>query len=145
MRMTKASSDAPAEQGALLLLESALALAAARLLVLVVPFRLYSRVMGSDAESSQDATAPDVVHRVSRALESVSRHVPWRSKCLEQALAAKAMLRHRGISNTLYVAVAREVALEAHAWLRSGDVCVTGQAEFDRYTVVARFADEGRR
>jgi hypothetical protein len=143
--MTKASSDAPAEPGALLLLESVLALAAARLLVLAVPFRLYSRSMGSDAESPPETTEPDVVHRVGRALESVSRHVPWRSKCLEQALAAKAMLRRRGISNTLYVAVAREVALEAHAWVRSGDVCVTGQAEFDRYTVVGRFADEARR
>jgi hypothetical protein len=142
--MTKVSSDAPAEPGALLLLESALALGAARLLVLLVPFRRYSRSMGKDAESPE-AAAPEVVHRVSRALESVSRHVPWRSKCLEQALAAKAMLRRRGISNTLYVAVAREVALEAHAWVRSGDVCVTGQAEFDRYTVVARFADEARR
>jgi hypothetical protein len=73
------------------------------------------------------------------------RHGVWRSKCLEQGLAAKAMLRRRGLPNTLYVAVAREVALEAHAWVRSGDICVTGQAEFDRYTVVARFADEGRR
>jgi hypothetical protein len=143
--MTKASSDALTEPGALLLLESAFALGAARLFVLVVPFRLYSRWMGKDAESAQETTAPDVLHRVSRALESVSRHVPWRSQCLEQALAAKAMLRRRGISNTLYVAVAREVALEAHAWLRSGDICVTGQAEFDRYTVVARFADEARR
>jgi len=143
--MTKASSDALTEPGALFLLESALALGAARLLVLVVPFRLYSRSMGNDAESAPETNAADVVHRVSRALESVSRHVPWRSKCLEQALAAKAMLRRRGISNTLYVAVAREAALEAHAWVRSGDICVTGQAEFDRYTIVGRFADEARR
>ena len=142
--MTKASSVAPAEPGALLLLESALLLAAARLLVLVVPFRVYSRAMGRAGESP-DAPASSTVHRVSRAIESVSGHVPWRCQCLEQALAAKAMLRGRGISNTLYVAVARDVALEAHAWVRSGNVCVTGQAEFERYTVVARFADEARR
>jgi hypothetical protein len=142
--MTKASSVAPAEPGTLLLLESALLLAVARLLVLAVPFRVYSRVMGRDGESP-DAPVPPAVHRVSRAIESVSGHLPWRCKCLEQALAAKIMLRGRGISNTLYVAVARDVALEAHAWLRSGDVCVTGQADFERYTIVARFADEARR
>jgi hypothetical protein len=142
--MTKASSVTPVEPGTLLLLESVLLLAAARVVVRLVPFRIYSRVMGRDAESA-DAPAPEAVHRVSRAIESVSGHVPWRSKCLEQALAAKVMLRGRGISNTLYVAVAREVALEAHAWVRSGDVYVTGQAEFDRYTIVARFADEARR
>jgi hypothetical protein len=139
--MTKASSVALNEPGALLLLESVLALGVARLIVLALPFRIYSRSMGKDAESPAETTSREVLDRVSHAIESVSRHVPWRSKCLEQALAAKAMLRRRGISNTLYVAVAREVTLEAHAWLRSGDVCVTGQAEFDRYTVLARFAD----
>ena len=69
--------------------------------------------------------------------------MPWTNKCLEQAFAAKMMLRRRGLSNTLYLAVARDITLEAHAWVRSGSVCVTGQADFDRYTIVARFADEG--
>jgi hypothetical protein len=142
--MTKACSDERSEPGTLLLLESVLALAAARLLVLLVPFRVYSHAIGRDAESAPETRAPGELHRLSGAIESVSRHVPWRSKCLEQALAAKALLRRRGISNTLYVAVARDVALEAHAWVRSGNVYVTGQAEFDRYTVVARFADEDR-
>lgn len=143
--MTKVSSATPTEPGALLLLESLFALAVARLLVLLVPFRLYSRAMGKDAEPSVGPTAPEVAHGVTRAIESVSRYAPWRNKCLEQALAAKAMLRRRGIANTLYVAVARDVALEAHAWVLTGDICVTGQAEFDRYTVVARFTDEARR
>lgn len=142
--MTKASSAAPVEPGALLLFESAFALGAARLAVRAVPFRMLSRVLGRETDSP-DAPAAAAAHRVSRAIESASRHVPWRSLCLEQALAAKAMLRLRGISNTLYMAVAREAALEAHAWLRSGDLCVTGQAEFDRYTIVRRFADKGRR
>lgn len=142
--MTKASSAAPSEPGARLLAESLFLLATARLVVRLVPFRVYARMMGRDADSPT-APAPDAAHRVGRAIASVSGHVPWRCRCLEQALAAKAMLRLRGISNTLYLAVARETALEAHAWVRSGDVCVTGQAEFDRYTVVARFADQGRR
>jgi hypothetical protein len=142
--MAKASSAAPTEPGTLLLLESACALGAARLLVKLVPFSLYSRAIGRDGESP-DAPAPDAVRRVSRAIEAVSAHAPWRSKCLEQAIAAKVMLRLRGISNTLYLAVARDTALEAHAWVRSGDVCVTGLAEFDRYTIVARFADGTKR
>jgi len=142
--MTKGSSAAPSEPGARLLLESALFLGVARVLVLLVPFRVYARAIGRDGESP-DAPAPAMVHRVRRAIESVSAHVPWRSKCLEQALAAKTMLHGRGISSTMYLAVARDVALEAHAWVRSGDVCVTGEAAFDRYTIVARFADGTRR
>lgn len=143
--MTKASFDAPADPGAMLFLESTVALALARLVVLMVPFRVYSRAMGKNGESSPETTHAEVLSRVRWALDSVSRHAPWRSKCLEQALAAKMMLRRRGIANTLYVAVARDAALEAHAWLRSGNICVTGEAEFDRYTVVGRFADEARR
>jgi hypothetical protein len=141
--MTKGSSDTPGEPGARLLLESTLLLGLARLLVLLVPFRMYARAIGRDGESP-DAPPPQVVHRVRRAIESVSGHVPWRSKCLEQALAAKAMLRGRGIPSTLYLAVARDVALEAHAWVRSGNVYVTGEVAFDRYTIVARFADGTR-
>ena len=142
--MTRASSGAPADTGTFLLLESALLLAAARLIVLALPFRLYSRALGRDGESP-DAPVPATVNRVSRAIESVSGHAPWRCKCLEQALAAKTMLRWRGISSTLYVAVARDAGLEAHAWVRSGNVCVTGHAAFERYTIVARFADgDGR-
>src|SRR5215207_3268948 len=92
-RMTKASFAASSEPGPLLIVESATALAAVRLLVLLVPFRVYSRSIGHDGESPAEAPEPDVAHGVSRALQSVSRHTPWRSKCLEQALAAKAMLR----------------------------------------------------
>jgi hypothetical protein len=142
--MTKASSAAPSEPGARLLLESLLFLATARLVVRLIPFRVYARLMGRDGDSPL-TPAPEAVHRVSRAIASISGHVPWRSRCLEQALAAKAMLRGRGLSNTLYLALARDPTIEAHAWVRSGDVCVTGQAEFERYTIVARFADEGRR
>jgi hypothetical protein len=138
------SSAAPSEPGVRLLLESALLLGLARVLVLCVPFRLYARAIGRDGESP-DAPAPPLVHRVRRAIQAVSGRVPWRSRCLEQALAAKAMLRSRGISSTLYLAVAHETTLEAHAWVRSGDVCVTGEVTFDRYTVVARFADPAPR
>lgn len=142
--MTGASFDPRDEPGPTLIFEALVALGVARLVVLLIPFRHYSKLMGADGESSSQTVAPGQLYRVGRAIESVSRHTPWRSKCLEQGLAAKAMLRRRGLSNTLYLAVAREATLEAHAWLRSGDVCVTGQAELDRYTVVARFADDAR-
>jgi hypothetical protein len=61
------------------------------------------------------------------------------------------MLHRRGIPSTLYLGVAKpspgsDTPLEAHAWLRSGAVHVTGGARVDRYAVVATFADEpGRR
>jgi len=45
--------------------------------------------------------------------------VPWRAKCLEQALAAKMMLRRRKIANELYLGVKQEEnKMLAHAWLQ---------------------------
>jgi hypothetical protein len=65
-----------------------------------------------------------------------------------QAVAAKLMLRRRGLPNTLYLGVAREDARRdspvlAHAWLRSGAVDVTGATDVSRYAVVGRFSDPG--
>jgi hypothetical protein len=147
MRMTRDSSGSPVERRRRLLLEAVLALVAGRLTVLLVPFRVYSKVLGRPmTESPQAATAaPESLRAISEAIVDAGRRVPWTNKCVEQALAAKLMLRRRGLSNTLYFGVARDVTLEAHAWLRSGDVCVTGEAELERYTIVAKFADGAAR
>lgn len=62
------------------------------------------------------------------AVHGVAARTPWTSNCLPQALAAKYMLARRGLLSTLYVGAAfsGRDALKAHAWLRCGDVPVTG-------------------
>jgi hypothetical protein len=142
--MTKASSGSRAEPGLLFYVETLFALTLARMLVLL-PLRLYGRALGRGARSPRDVAPPDVVRVIGNAVMSLSRQMPWRSKCLEEAIATKLMLRRRKLANTMYVAVARDAELEAHAWVCSGDACVVGQADFDRFTVVATFADEGTR
>jgi hypothetical protein len=54
------------------------------------------------------------------------------------------MLRLRGTESTLYLGVTRE-PVAAHAWLRVGDMHVTGGQDVGRYAVVASFAEAGRR
>jgi hypothetical protein len=77
------------------------------------------------------------------AVAVAARRTPWRSLCLEQAIAAKMMLRRRGIASTMYLGVtARPV--HAHAWVRIGDLNVTGGSDVDRFAVVAMFADAER-
>ncbi|HEV2812709.1 MAG TPA: lasso peptide biosynthesis B2 protein [Solirubrobacteraceae bacterium] len=134
-----------------LLVEATLLLALARLVVVVLPFRVIARGLGARmAESPHDESpAPERLRRLTWAIGAVARRTPWRSKCLEQALAAKAMLRRRGIPSTLYLGVARSVResgspFDAHAWLRSGTVHVTGGADVSRYAVVSMFADAPR-
>ncbi len=120
----------------------------ARLLIRLVPFRrLAPRLGRAQAESSSLLTidAQRLALDVAWAVGAATRHTPLRFVCLPQALAAKWMLRRRGIANTLYLGIAagREnaSAMTAHAWLRCGDKIVTGAREIAGHVVVLSLAD----
>jgi hypothetical protein len=120
-------------------------LALARVVVVVLPFRVLARRLGvRHAETPEIAGVHPASRRVAWAIAAAARRAPWRTECLEQAIAAKAMLRRRGIESTLYLGMARD-PVEAHAWLRVGDLNVTGGRDVARYAVVASFADIDRR
>ena len=133
-----------------LLLEATLWLGVARIAILTVPFRKVAKHLGEQMAESphSDQTAFRTrLSRISWAVRTMSRSTPWESACLAQALAAKAMLRCRGITSTLYLGLAKEQkdgqsALLAHAWLRSGSMILTGGQGKDQYTVVATFAEK---
>ena len=127
------------------LAEATVWLALGRVAIVLVPFHALSRRLGTHMQESAAIVDPRhraALRRIAWAIGAVSRRAPWRCKCLEQAFAAKRMLRLRRIPNTLYLGVARgEAKIEAHAWVRSGDVYLTGGAERGRYAVVSTFAD----
>lgn len=134
-----------------LVAEAAAWLALVRLAVLVLPFRVIAAGLGTHMRESAMTDHPDDVElgrRIGWAIGAVSVRAPWRTKCLEQALAGKAMLRLRRIPNTMYLGVARaadgESPLDAHAWLRTGTLHVTGGARSERYAVLSTFAYAGR-
>jgi hypothetical protein len=81
--------------------------------------------------------------RVGRAVVGAAANTPWRSACLEQAVAAAGLLRRGGIPGTLYLGVARDPTqpdgMAAHAWLRCGNVMVTGAAGHERFAVVGMY------
>ncbi|OWV39197.1 lasso peptide biosynthesis B2 protein [Mameliella alba] len=68
------------------------------------------------------------IDRVAWAVAVAARYVPWRSDCLVQALAARAWLAAHGIESRLVIGVPhqRGDSFEAHAWLLSHGVTVTG-------------------
>jgi hypothetical protein len=130
-----------------LFLEALTLLALARMAVLLLPFRWVARVLGKqEAESPQqeDAANDLRVRRIGVMVRETARNVPWTSKCLDQALAARIMLARRGIATTVYFGVNHDEQgrLAAHAWLRSGTLYVTGGAHRGRFTVINTFADE---
>jgi hypothetical protein len=130
----------------LLLVEAAGWLLAARLALIFVPFRrLAARLGRAMAESpASDPRQDDLARRVGWAVGVASRYTPWKTRCFAEAIAAKAMLRRRGVPSTLYLGVnkAAEGEIAAHAWLRCGSRVLTGERALDDFTVIAQFAEE---
>jgi hypothetical protein len=123
-----------------LFLEAIGSLALARVAVRTLPFRFIARRLGEHmAESSREFAGGETPGLVAWAVSAAARRTPWRSKCLEQAIATKLMLRRRAVPCTVYFGVARPA--DAHAWVRVGSRTVIGGGETDRYAVVASFAD----
>ena len=62
------------------------------------------------------------------AVTRVAACFPDSAMCLAQALAARTMLRRRGVASLLHLGVGRsdEARFEAHAWLDAAGVEVTG-------------------
>lgn len=82
--------------------------------------------------------------RISRIVNKVCDKTPWESKCLVRALAAQRLLYLRGLPSTLYMGCGMEEGkMIAHAWLRCGEIYVTG-GDGRGYTTVARFCMEKR-
>ena len=77
-----------------------------------------------------------------KAAISRCRHLVWARKCLVVSIAAKRMLDRRQISATLYMGVAKndKGKLIAHAWLRSGDIWVSGGINRNKFTIVGIFS-----
>jgi hypothetical protein len=103
-------------------------------------------------KSEETSREPDEEHirtikHIRFAIGVMSRHTPWESKCMVQAIAGMTMLRRRGIASTLYLGTARDEngAMIAHAWLRSGSLYVSGFEGMNRFVVVEKFANHARR
>lgn len=129
----------------LLLLEAFALLGVARLIVLILPFKWLAFSLGRHMhESGTQISATDLQYArlIGQAIRSAANNTPWKSVCLPRAVAAQWMLRRRRIAGTLYLGVAKDVdkKLIAHAWLRCGDVIVTGETGMERFTVVSVFS-----
>ncbi len=132
-----------------LALEAAGELARARLITLL-PARIYTRDFGSMNGASGAAAVgacPEAACEIGRMVETVARAMPFRALCLQQAVAARRMLRRRGVRATVYLGVKRTAAAPdkvvrgsvAHAWVEVGSQVVNGDGSLGDYAIVARF------
>lgn len=135
--------------GRLLLFEALAWLCWVKLLLVCVPFRWIAPYLGRPMVQSPPnvpVAARALALRISWAVQSVAKHVPFGFVCLPQAIAAKWMLRRRRLASTLYLGLARpeEAKFSAHAWLRAGDRILTGRTESLTHSPIATFAEEWR-
>lgn len=129
-----------------LLFEALFLTALARAVILLIPFKKYQKYLGVYSQETSYEMLIDknsLIKRISWAVNIVSKYTPWESKCLVQAVTAQRMLKARKIGSTLYLGVNKDTNnMHAHAWLRCGQVIVTGGYNKDAFKEVAKFASE---
>jgi len=128
-----------------LVIEAALCLLAARLALVFIPFPRLARRLGRfvpPAEARRLGTPSTVRHAelaadIGWAVTRAARYLPFKAVCLPQAMAARIMLKRRGVASVMHFGAAKGEAkpLDAHAWLDAAGIEVTG------YPVATQFAE----
>ena len=79
---------------------------------------------------------------IAQAIEIASKYAFWKPMCYTQALTGKIMLKRRSMESTVYFGVkkGRDEKTKGHAWLRCGNVIVTGKYRHKHYKVLATYA-----
>ena len=115
-----------------------------RIIILFIPFKKIAEKLGKiNVETCFESEYSEKIIHVQQAIQRASHFTVHTSKCYDKALAAKVMLRNRGLSATIYFGLAKDSKDEliAHAWVRSGDKIVTGKDGMDRFNIIASFGD----
>jgi hypothetical protein len=80
--------------------------------------------------------------QIGRLIKLAARYTPWDSNCFPQAITARLLLELHKIPYTLCFGLMREITskeIQAHAWVSSGRVNVTGGMSFKHFTIVGCF------
>lgn len=130
--------------GVMLACEAMVTMACVHGLLAFVPVRRLVPYVGRqcchELDTVADRRSVAEAKRIAWIISAVARRLPRRPRCLTQAVAAKLMLSRRNVPSTLVFGVCRDGPETTHAWLRVGDIVVTGGARVSRYSVIASFA-----
>ena len=109
------------------------------------PMRWYANKLGfkgNDSSYSINENDLLIAKRVEKAVRRVQKYFPWKVKCFSAALTAKTLLKKNNIQSTIYLGVKRSSndKMMAHAWLRCGNIIVTGKEEMNNFTTLVFFS-----
>lgn len=116
-----------------------------RFKILKIPFNKLKQELGTyNVESPKDIDFKDYkeARKIRNIVTHISRYTPWESLCLVQAITVQKMLKRRGIYTTIYLGVNKDKNndMKAHAWIRCGEMFVTG-GDGTGYATVAKFSN----
>jgi hypothetical protein len=109
----------------LLLLEAIVMLYLSKIIV-CFPFRHYIKLLKPSERTEKD-TFPICLQKISISLRRANKLAFWRNVCLVKSVAARFMLKRRGIPSILSLGLQFQDGkkLTAHAWIKSGDYFIT--------------------
>lgn len=119
----------------------------ASLAIAIVPFRHIAPRLGKHAGLEQPemdigAAQAARAREIRRTVQLAAHFAPWRADCYPQAIVARALLGIYGLPFALCMGLRNDPLsgqVQAHAWIRCGEICVTGDAEENTYRVVGVF------
>ena len=118
-----------------------------RFAMIYLPFKYLKKQMGiPKTESIYDVD--HLIYKEAKNIRSIvmliCKYTPWESKCLVRALLVQHFLKRKKIASTIYLGVNEDDMnhMKAHAWIRCGEMIVTGQYEKDHFIQVANFSNQ---
>ncbi|MDN3644831.1 lasso peptide biosynthesis B2 protein [Pontixanthobacter aestiaquae] len=122
--------------------EATVLLTYARIIVNLVPLSYWRKQVQVSKHDTADMALLTKEQRqksrmVMRTINRAGRNLPVKFVCLPQAFAARWMLTRRGIPTELFLGtqLAAEEDREFHAWLKAGDIMITGHCDEEAYAV----------
>lgn len=108
-----------------------------QLLIAFIPFRKYYTFFVDKRIDPDVVISDEKILIVRKALLRGIKRLPWKAKCLAQALTGKLLLRKLGLPGTIYLGIKKDTGkLEAHAWLMCGNQFISGKEAYKKFTVV---------
>jgi hypothetical protein len=112
--------------------------------IVFLPMRQYVKFFGEKGKESDqpDVSRHNIVNKFPQAIRRANSAIPWKSKCLTEAIATKRLLEKYDIKSTLFLGVAKDEnqKLIAHAWLMFGQRIISGEKGYQKFTIVQKFS-----
>lgn len=131
----------------LMLIEAFILSGLYRFAIIFLPFKYVKRQLG-EAKKESTYKVDDAIYQEAKHIRFIvllaCKYTPWESKCLVRAMLVQHFLKRKKIPTTIYLGVNKDELneMKAHAWIRCGDMIVTGQYEKDHFIQVASFSNE---